>query len=960
MNAISFYRWTEPGSPAGHIPNSWNPPLASRKGGLVQPGVSVIILRMKRCAFLLLLSFVAHCWAAEANKLPVRVTWGHSSSTSELHPVEVQAGKGAAIENLSGTGAVDGARGGVQFVLDYTPRDEPKLQRVQVIWADLISAADADTARRLGEDASMDPQSPRLYVRTRADGTGGFAVTIDQLKRERAIWVPSLDVYITAGEPFVAFSEHMKALEPFRGKRVLERIQNSPDASYEEYAALWEDMGNPSYRNPQQIEPGHIITVAWDSSIHKFGIDRGAGVRNDLGNPDQFQFWFEFGDITKGIADTWKRQSLHDGLPVVTTVFEREGIRYEVEQFAYPLEGVPPERRGDMRMTLMQRLRVTSLDGKARTVPVTMSHRRALPERLTAEFDVERAGSSILVKNRSFGQTLLEVDGADVDPVWYGVSDYGRPNLKRVNLTIPLDVPASGYRELVVKLPSPILDDAGAAALAGLDYEAARTDTLKFWTNWVEKGARFEVPEKVVNDLFRASLWHALRLPRRHNEPGGASIDLPYSNFAYSQTGTPWPVNQAVYVDYMLYGLRGYGDVAGEELRAQYNNNQELNGHVSGYANWGVYTPAMLYATGRNFLLSDDRAAFDRVLPQSMKALDWCMAQVSAAERLDEPTKGLVFAPLNDLTGDGDWAFNQAYMYAGLETFGKALQQFGDPRGDVARAAAKRLAEAVDRGFRIASAKSPVVQLRDRTWIPYVPSEANTFRRLMDDWYPTDIDTGAVHLLRLKAVKPDSDLADWLLNDHEDNLFYRGWGIANEPVYNQHATAYLLRDDVKAVIRTFYSYMASAFSHSALEPVEHRFTHGQYFGPPSTDGAWFELYRNMLILERDDDSLLLAGFTPRRWLEDGKRIEVRDAPTRFGPLSMTLRNATAGDRLEATVEMPGRTRPSNLLVRFRHPQGKPMQSVTVNGRNWTDFDAAKDWVRIPAPAERSYSIVASY
>ena len=45
-------------------------------------------------------------------------------------------------------------------------------------------------------------------------------------------------------------------------------------------------------------------------------------------------------------------------------------------------------------------------------------------------------------------------------------------------------------------------------------------------------------------------------------------MDLPYSNFAYDQFGTPWPVNQAVYVDYMLYGLRGYPAVASEELAA--------------------------------------------------------------------------------------------------------------------------------------------------------------------------------------------------------------------------------------------------------------------------------------------------------------------------------------------------------------------------------------------------------
>lgn len=864
------------------------------------------------------------------------------------------------IHGLAKTGPTGGAADGLRFVLDYPPLTGSKLQKLQVIWADLLAAADADTARRLGQDASIDTNVPRLYVRTRADGTGGFAVTIEQLKRERAIWVPSQDVFVTAGEPFMEFAGHLKSLEPWKGQRVLQQIQNAPEATYAEYTARWEDMGSPAYTNPQQRGPGHIIGLAWDSSIHKFGIDRGAGVWNDYGNPDRFRFWFEFGDIAKGIARTWKQQSLHDGLPVVTTTFEREGIRYELEQFAFPLDGPPRERRGDMPMVLMQRLRVSSLDGKRRRVPITLSHRRAMTGGLSSAFDVDQAGSRTVVRNRGFGQTLLEVDGGDGTTVWAGVKDYDNSGMKRVNLTVPLDVPAQGSRELVVKLPSPMADEAGAAKLATLDYESARTQALRYWTGWLEKGAQFQVPEKVVNDLFRASLWHALRLPRRHAGGEAAPIDLPYSNFAYDQTGTPWPVNQAVYVDYMLFGLRGYGDVAAEELKAQYRNNQEISGHVSGYANWVVYTPGMLYATAQNYLLSGDRAALDRVLPQSMKALAWCLEQVRAAGLREGPAKGLILGPLNDLTGEGVWAFNQAYMYAGLDLFGKVLEQIGDPRGREARTAAARLAEAVDRGFRTASAKSPLVQLRDHTWIPYVPCEANTFRRILDDWYPTDVDTGAVHMLRLKAAAPASDLGDWLLNDHEDNLFFRGWGIANEPVYNQHATAYLWRDNAKAVIRTFYSYMASAFSHSALEPVEHRSTHGQYFGPPSTDGAWFELYRNMLLLEQDDDSLLLAGFIPRRWLEDGKRIEVRRAPTRFGVLSMSLQSSSAAGRLEAEVQMPDRARPSALLVRFRHPASRRMRSVTVNGRNWRDFDNEKEWVRVPAPGEKTYSIVVSY
>lgn len=910
---------------------------------------------MNRCVFLLSISLAA-CWAEQ---LPVRITWGHGSPSAAASPVQISSDGGMTIRNQTRTGATDGAADGLSFVLDSPVRTEPKLQKLQIIWADLLAAADADTARRLGEDASMEPHAPRLYVKTRADGTGGFAVTIEQLKRERAIWVPSLGVYITAGAPFVPFAEHRKSLEAWKGQGILDRIHAEPEASYEEYTGRWEDMGSPTYVNPQQTGAGHIIGLAWDSSIHKFGIDRGGGVRNDFGNPDRFRFWFEVGDITKGIARTWKKQGLHDGLPVVTTVFEREGIHYEIEQFAYPLEGPPSERRGDMRMVLMQRLRVSTLDGKARRVPINLSHRRAMPGGLSSLFDVEQAGGKTVVRNRSFGQTLLEVDGGDGRAVWSGVQDYDDQKMRRVNLSIPLEIPADGYRELVVKLPSPMVDDAGAALLAQLDYEKARTATLNFWTAWIDKGAQFQVPEKVVNDLFRASLWHALRLPRRHGVGDDARIDLPYSNFAYDQTGTPWPVNQAVYIDYMLFGLRGYGDVAAEELKAQYRNNQEINGHVSGYANWLVYTPGMLYATAQNYFLSGDKAALQRVLPQSLKALDWCLAQAEAAQHREGPTKGLVSGPLNDLTGEGLWAFNQAYMYAGLELFGKALEQIGHPKGPAARLAAKQLAAAVDHGFRTASANSPLVQLRDHTWIPYVPCEANTFRRILDDWYPTDVDTGAAHMLRLKAVAPGSDLGDWLLNDHEDNLLIRGWGIANEPVYNQHATAYLWRDDPKAVIRTFYSYMASAFSQSALEPVEHRSTHGQYFGPPSTDGAWFELYRNMLILERDDDSLLLAGFTPRAWLAPGKTISVKRAPSRFGPISMTVQNK-GGQQLSATVELEGRGKPSSLLVRFRHPNGSRMTGVTVNGRKWTDFDAAKEWVRLPAPAEKSYAIVVSY
>jgi hypothetical protein len=312
------------------------------------------------------------------------------------------------------------------------------------------------------------------------------------------------------------------------------------------------------------------------------------------------------------------------------------------------------------------------------------------------------------------------------------------------------------------------------------------------------------------------------------------------------------------------------------------------------------------------------------------------------------------------LTGRGLWAFNQAYLYAGLIEFADTLEAIGHPRAAEARQAAERLSRATVRAFHAAAVRSPIVQLRDHTWIPYVPAEATSYGRLLKDWYPTDVDTGALHLVRLNALPSAGDLAGYLLEDHEDNLFLHGWGVANEPVYNQNATAYLLRDDPVPAIRAFYSMMASGFSQSVFEPVEHRWMHGQYFGPPSTDGAWAELYRNMLVRETEARTLLIGQATPRRWLENGKQIRVERAPTEYGLISFEMVSRSGAGEIEARISTPRRKAPAAILVRLRHPQAKPIRSVTVNGRTWTDFDAAKEWVRIANPVAESYRVVTRY
>jgi hypothetical protein len=916
--------------------------------------------------------------------IPLHISWGHRTTAQAPFRIRI-AGKAVTIkgakaaglepgeglrdgawQTTSGAGDVDG----VDLLLECQRLEVKDRESLHPIWHDLIAQSDPDTARRLKLDPANRPDPRKLTIGMDGAGTRGCSVTVDQLEQQKTFWVPSLDLYIAVGEDAIRFEGHREGLRRFDGLRVLNQVHREREATYEDFTARWEDMGSPSYVHPRQMPPGHIVCLTWDSAIPKFGVDHGGGVWSDLGTAGAFRLQVELGDLTRDLKRTWKGQRLRDGLPVLTTVLEGDGLQVEIEQFAYPLHGQPAERKGDIAMVLMEKLTLRNPTSQARKIPLRLVHRRELPRVGAADPKASREPRTIAIERGDSREVLIAVQGDGVTEGRLDVrtespaSSPGKPappSITEMLVSLPLKLGAAARREIFIKLPSPVVLPRDRETLLALDNAQAREKTIGFWSDYQARGARFDVPEKAVNDLFRANLWHALRLPRRHGGQGAeVRIDLPYSNFAYGQEGTPWPINQAVYVDDMIHDLRGYHDVALEELRNIYRTNQEPDGRVGGYANWGVYTPGMIYASAHHFLLSQDRAGFEQLLPSTLKALDWCLAQVRRAANQSETADGLVRAPLNDLTGEGLWAFNQAYFYAGLATLGRALERYGHPRARECQGAASDFRRRVDQAFTAAAVRSPPVQLRDHTWIPYVPCEALTPGRRMDQWYPTDVDTGAMHLLRLKALPSGGLLADALLNDHEDNLYLKGWGMANEPVYNPQATAYLLRDDAPAAIRAFYSYMACAFSRGALEPVEHRWTWGQYFGPPSTDGAWFELYRNMLIRETDDDSLLLFQATPRRWLEDGKRVEVQRAPSFFGKLTAALESRAAANEMRAEVDLSASSHLRTLLVRFRNPEGKTIRSVTVNGKSWDDFDTSTEQVRIPTPEPRHYRIAVRY
>jgi len=121
--------------------------------------------------------------------------------------------------------------------------------------------------------------------------------------------------------------------------------------------------------------------------------------------------------------------------------------------------------------------------------------------------------------------------------------------------------------------------------------------------------------------------------------------------------------------------------------------------------------------------------------------------------------------------------------------------------------------------------------------------------------------------------------------------------------------------------------------------------------PNTSSGALLlQSLRYMLLMERDSgndgiyDTLLLLHATPRDWLRDGEEIVVEDAPTCFGEVSLRVRSEIDTGAVSASVKMPYREGLAKTLIKFRTPAAKKIRKVTINGEDFTCFDAGDETV----------------
>jgi hypothetical protein len=168
------------------------------------------------------------------------------------------------------------------------------------------------------------------------------------------------------------------------------------------------------------------------------------------------------------------------------------------------------------------------------------------------------------------------------------------------------------------------------------------------------------------------------------------------------------------------------------------------------------------------------------------------------------------------------------------------------------------------------------------------------------------------------------------------------------------------RDEAERVVLSFYGMLAHGMTRNTFIAGESH-TIGPYpgeyyrtlFKPPIIirNSGFLMLLRLMLVREDYDsngipDTLYLAYATPRAWLADGKQIIIRDSPTHFGNLKLTITSHINSHYIEAILTVPNRNPISKLKLKLRVPTGNIISSVTINGKNHRDFNTGGETINL--------------
>lgn len=837
-------------------------------------------------------------------------------------------------------------------------------------------------------ECQLDPGKPlRVTVQYAAGGScatdrtvlrfrGGdepFGVAVDDVLAHDCVYLPHAGV-------LVARNESGLTLDAYRGQiasrgTVLEKIRRLPDQTFSQ---AFEKVHNPAQdASPTMLslacdnrkfiahENGSVTFHPYDAPDARYACTV-VGPGQDPATLDACQFRPQFGD---GKHDPPARRLRGRWLPIPTIVVQEGGLVYQQLTYVAPCDDDAPAGAPEWlrrRAACVVMIAVVNPESRVATANLSLAFDENARAKRPAQ--VEQTEWGFLVKS---GPRVLAMVSHRGDGTLKATAQAGQ-------VALAGDVPSEGSALCQIILPAwPVAPQQCGALVAQPNWGERCID---YWNGLMASAMQVELPDRPLCDLIRASQIHCMLAAR--NEDAGSRVVPWIASDRYE-----FAIDSEGHAVVRGMDMMGHQDFARRSLEF-YLHRQHPDGYMTtGYVLAGTGEDLWTWAEHVDRSGGVDWAR--ATAPKIARMCQWIIRERQKTMQRDANGRKQPWFGLAPPGVSADWNrfayrfFNDAQYCAGLREAGRVLGELDRPEAATFAREAEQYRRDVLRAYRWCQGCSPAVPLANGTWVPDGPTILDCFGH-PGLFYPGEdgrrswcyaVELGAHHLAATGLIDPRSDEAGRMIDHLEDvaflqsghgdypeernraDVFNLGGFSKLQPYYTRIAELHAQRDDVKPFLRSYFNAIPSLAGRENLSFWEHFSNIGAWNKTHET--GWFLCQtRIMLVTERGKD-LWLAPFLCDQWMRDGRKVAVRNVPTRFGPTSYTIASAAGSGRIKAVIEPPRRNPPRRIVVRLRHPEGKSIRSVTVDGKPHADFDPGRECVSV-APTGRTMTIVAEY
>jgi hypothetical protein len=503
---------------------------------------------------------------------------------------------------------------------------------------------------------------------------------------------------------------------------------------------------------------------------------------------------------------------------------------------------------------------------------------------------------------------------------------------------LALLLPPAGSAVLEFFVPHSPISQERAEALANVDFDQRHAECRAFWKTKLATAAQVHLPESRLEEMTRAGLLH-LDLVAYGLEPDGTVAPT---------IGVYPPIGTESAPIITFFDSMGWPDLARRSLQF-FLDLQREDGAMLNCGGYTSETAAALWTIGEHFRYTRDQAWVRQIAPKLVKACDYLIAwrRRNQKEELRGKGYGLIEGKVADPPDPCRYFMNSAYACAGLARAAEMLADLDPAKSQELAAEAQAFKRDIRTALAESLAKSPALPLGDGTWCPttapypeyrgplslYAEGGYNCW----DSFPLRDSLTGPLWLIFTGVLDPGEPMAEALLDFHQELFTLRNVAFA-QPYYSRHDYAHLRRGEVKPFLKTYYN----AFS-SLADRETYSFWECYSFGSPhkTHEEAWFLMQTRWMLYLEDGDTLKLLSGIPRAWMQDGSRLELSNAASYFGPLSLHVESKLAQGEITARVDCASNRQPKRVEFRLPHPKGRKPREI-IGGT----YDSRSETVRI--------------